>query len=101
VAGRRNLTEGELQLDEQGRHLFGARTAAALFYLAPTAHLSRQSDFDPARPAAVLAAQALFRNDPDRDSKVNAVNDACASVGIPGARRKRAAQNFHAGHDKE
>lgn len=71
--------------DDQGRHLFDARSAAAIFYVALTAHLSRQSDFSHARLAAVLAAQTLFRNDPARGAKVNAVKDAYASVGIDGA----------------
>lgn len=70
--------------DDAGRHLFDARTAAALFYLALTVHLSRQSDFDHARLAAVLAAQTLLRNDPERERKINAVKDAYASVGITG-----------------
>lgn len=71
--------------DAQGRHLFDGRTAAALFYLALTVHLSRQSDFNHARLAAVLAAQTLFRDDPDRERKVDAVKDGYGSVGIDGA----------------
>ena len=59
-----------------GQFLFTAAQVAAMFYLALTQSLSRTSDFAASRRAVELWARSLFRNDADKDVKVQAVNVA-------------------------
>jgi Zinc metalloprotease (elastase) len=68
--------------NQEGRHLFDARSAAQLFYLALTQHLSRTSSFSQSRLAVTLAAQTLFRSSADRNEKLAAIENAFTSVGI-------------------
>ena len=55
--------------------LFKPEESAAIFYIALTQHLSRQSKFSDSRRAVVLAARSLFRQLPqaDIDRRVHAI----------------------------
>jgi Zn-dependent metalloprotease len=55
--------------------LFKPEESAAIFYIALTQHLSRQSKFSDSRRAVLLAARSLFRKLPqaDIDRRVNAI----------------------------
>lgn len=70
--------------DAQGRFLFTPQQLAAIFYLALTQHLTRQSDFSASRRGVVLAARTLFRNDSAaaRDAKIAAIEEGFNDVGI-------------------
>ena len=70
--------------DAQGRFIFTPQQVAAIFYIALTQQLSRQSEFSASRLGVVLAARTLFRNDPaaSRDAKVAAIEGAFDAVGI-------------------
>lgn len=71
--------------DAQGRFLFTPPQLAAIFYIALTQHLTRQSNFSASRRGVVLAARTLFRNEPaaSRDAKIAAIERAFDDVGIP------------------
>lgn len=64
--------------------LFDAGTAAALFYIALTQYLSRQSTFDDSRRGIEQAAFTLFRSLPKEHIalRVEAIRDAFDRVGI-------------------
>ena len=61
--------------DGAGGRLFKPEEAAAIFYIALTQHLSRQSRFVDSRRGAVLAARSLFRKLPQAaiDQRVAAI----------------------------
>jgi bacillolysin/neutral peptidase B len=67
-----------------GSLVFTMQEVAALFYLALTQFLSRTSGFSDSRRGVELAAQTLFRRDPDetRDRKLAAIAKAFDDVGI-------------------
>jgi Zn-dependent metalloprotease len=70
--------------DGQGKFLFTPKELAAVFYIALTQHLTRQSDFSASRRGVTLAAQTLFRNDAGnvQAAKLAAINQAFDDVGI-------------------
>lgn len=68
--------------DAQGQFMFDATSVAALFYLALTQHLSRTSVFADSRRGVTLAAGTLFRNDPSRNARQEAIARAFDAVGI-------------------
>jgi len=61
--------------DGAGGRLFKPEESAAIFYIALTQHLSRQSKFSDSRRAVLLAARSLFRKLPqaDIDRRVNTI----------------------------
>jgi Zn-dependent metalloprotease len=69
---------------EDGRYLFEPRTAAILFYIALTQHLSRTSGFSDSRRGVTLAAQSYLRDDPERAAKLEAIGNAFEAAGIEG-----------------
>jgi Zn-dependent metalloprotease len=70
--------------DSQQRFLFTPTELAAIFYISLTQHLSRASGFSASRRGVTLAAQTLFRNDPEavRNAKINAISRGFSAVGI-------------------
>src|SRR5687767_4784742 len=64
--------------NSQGKHLFDARSSAALFYLALTQRLSRTSIFSDSRRAVHSTALILFRNDEFavQNAKQRAISEA-------------------------
>src|SRR3712207_6543084 len=65
-----------------GGFLFNAREVAALFYLTLSQQLAATSVFSDSRRGAEVVARTLFRNDANRDEKVQAVADGFERVGI-------------------
>ncbi|MGB8509605.1 MAG: hypothetical protein WCD76_14555 [Pyrinomonadaceae bacterium] len=55
-----------------------------MFYIALTQYVTRQSGFSASRRAVTLAAQTLFRNDPQatQKDKIAAIAKAFSDVGI-------------------
>jgi Zn-dependent metalloprotease len=70
--------------DAQQKFLFTATELAAIFYIALTQQLSRSSGFSASRRGVTLAAQTLFRNDPEpsRNAKIAAIAKGFDAVGI-------------------
>lgn len=70
--------------DSQKKYLFSADSLAALFYLALTQYLTRNSDFAASRRAVEIVARTLFRNDPVKlnEAKLKAISSAYDAVGI-------------------
>jgi Zn-dependent metalloprotease len=70
--------------NSQNKLLFTADLLAALFYLALTQYLTRNSEFPESRQALETVAQTLFRNDPinAKKAKLQAISDAFDAVGI-------------------
>lgn len=70
--------------DSQQRFIFKPNELAAMFYIALTQYLTRQSGFSASRRAISLAAQTLFRNDPQatQKDKIAAIAKAFSDVGI-------------------
>ena len=68
--------------DAAGKFLFDAQTVARLFYLALTQYLSRTSGFSDSLRGVQLAARSLFRNDANRQAKLDAIAKGFADVGI-------------------
>ncbi|HJP92156.1 MAG TPA: M4 family metallopeptidase [Pyrinomonadaceae bacterium] len=70
--------------DAQQRFIFTPTELAAIFYISLTQHLSRISGFSASRRGVTLAAQTLFRNDPEarRNEKINAISKGFTAVGI-------------------
>ncbi|HEV2762353.1 MAG TPA: M4 family metallopeptidase [Pyrinomonadaceae bacterium] len=65
-----------------GGFLFNAREVAALFYLTLSQQLAATSGFSDSRRGAEVVARTLFRNDANKDEKVQAVADGFERVGI-------------------
>jgi len=67
-----------------GGFLFKAQELAAMFYIALTQQLSRQSGFADSHRAVVLAARSLFRNLPQNelDKRIAAIDVGFATAGI-------------------
>lgn len=65
----------------QDRYLFAPVVIAQLFYHALLA-LGPTALFSDSRRMVGLQAQTIFRNDPLRDIKLNAINGAFAAAGI-------------------
>lgn len=70
--------------DSQGRFMFTPTELAAMFYISLTQHLSRISGFSASRRGVTLAAQTLFRNDPQAvlNVKIRAVSKGFDAAGI-------------------
>ena len=70
--------------NSQGQFMFTATELAAMFYISLTQHLSRTSGFTASRRGVTLAAQTLFRNDPEAtlNAKIRAISRAFDAVGI-------------------
>ncbi len=68
--------------NSSGTNLFDAVTVARLFYLALTQDLSRTSGFSDSRRGVLRWAGSLFRNDPNRTAKQQAIAKAFSDVGI-------------------
>lgn len=70
--------------DPQGRFLFSPVNLAAIFFIALTQQLTRQSNFSASRMGIELAALSLFRNEPAavRDVRIAAIRRAFDEVGI-------------------
>ncbi|HEX8637344.1 MAG TPA: M4 family metallopeptidase, partial [Pyrinomonadaceae bacterium] len=70
--------------DAQNKYLFTAESMAALFYLAMTQYLTRNSNFAASRRAVEIVARTLFRNDPINlnQAKLKAISSAFDAVGI-------------------
>lgn len=68
----------------KGAFLFKAEELAAMFYVALTQQLSRQSTFADSHRGVVLAARSLFRNLPQNelDVRIAAVDAGFAAAGI-------------------
>ena len=71
--------------DAQQRFIFTPTELAAIFYISLTQQLSRASGFSASRRGVTLAAQTLFRNDPEavRNAKIKAISKGFDAVGIP------------------
>jgi Zn-dependent metalloprotease len=67
-----------------GAFLFKAGELAAMFYVALTQQLSRQSTFADSHRGVVLAARSLFRNLPqsELDVRIAAIDAGFAAAGI-------------------
>ena len=61
--------------DGENGHMFKPEESAAMFYIALTQHLARQSGFSDSRRGVVLAARSLFRTLPQAaiDQRVAAI----------------------------
>ncbi|WP_123784183.1 M4 family metallopeptidase [Corallococcus macrosporus] len=68
--------------DAAGQPLLKPEEVAALFYITLTQHLSRTSTFSDSRRGMDSAVLSLFRNDPAREAKREAVSCAFERVGI-------------------
>jgi Zn-dependent metalloprotease len=70
--------------DPEKHYIFKPNELAAIFYIALTQHLTRNSDFSASRRGVTLAAQTLFRNEPQQTQKAKlaAINKAFTDVGI-------------------
>lgn len=70
--------------DSQNVNLFTKDSLAALFYLALTQYLTRNSEFSDSRRAVETIAQTLFRNDSPnvKKKKLSAISGAFDTVGI-------------------
>jgi Zn-dependent metalloprotease len=68
--------------NSNGNNLFDAVTVSRLFYLALTQDLSRTSGFRDSRRGVERWAASLFRNDPARNAKQQAIAKAFSDVGI-------------------
>jgi Zn-dependent metalloprotease len=70
--------------DAQQKFIFTPTELAAIFYIALTQQLSRTSGFSASRRGVTLAAQTLFRNDPEaiRNAKIAAIAKGFDAVGI-------------------
>jgi Zn-dependent metalloprotease len=75
--------------DGRGRYLFKPRELAAMFYIALTQHLARQSTFSASRRAVLLATRSYFRRlakskrpRGEFNKRVRAVELAFAAAGI-------------------
>ena len=70
--------------DSQKRFVFKPNELAAVFYIALTQQLTRQSGFSASRRGVTLAAQTLFRNDPPATlkAKIAVIAKAFSDVGI-------------------
>jgi Zn-dependent metalloprotease len=70
--------------DSQQHFFFKPNELAAMFYVALTQYLTRQSNFRASRRAVTLAAQTLFRNDAQamQKDKIAAIAKAFNDVGI-------------------
>lgn len=70
--------------DAQQRFMFTPNELAAIFYIALTQQLSRLSGFSDSRRGVTLAAQTVFRNDPEakRSEKISAISKSFDAVGI-------------------
>lgn len=68
--------------DGQGRFIFTPRELSAIFYVALTQHLTRNSLFRHSRRGVLMAARTRFLNDPGRETKVAAIASAFSAVGI-------------------
>jgi Zn-dependent metalloprotease len=68
----------------RGAFVFKPAELAAMFYVALTQQLSRQSTFADSRRGVVLAARSLFRKLPQKqiDARVAAVKAGFAAAGI-------------------
>ena len=68
----------------QGNFMFKPEDLAAMFYVALTQRLSRQSTFSNSREAVVLTTRSLFRTLPQAeiDARAKAVEDGFAAAGI-------------------
>ena len=65
--------------------LFDHKSVIHIFYLTLTQQLSRTSGFNDSRRGALVSARSLFRQDPRRTEKLNAIEKAFNDVGITGA----------------
>jgi Zn-dependent metalloprotease len=70
--------------DGNGNFMFKPNELAAMFYVALTQQLSRQSTFSNSRAAVALVTRTLFRTLPQAeiDARVKAVGDGFAAAGI-------------------
>lgn len=66
------------------KYVFDPTTVAKLFYLTLTQQLSQTSGFSDSRRGMELVARSLFRNDPNRKEKMEAIAKAFDDVGIEG-----------------
>jgi bacillolysin/neutral peptidase B len=64
------------------KYVLDPTTVAKLFYLTLTEQLSRTSGFSDSRRGVELVARSLFRNDPDKKGKMEAISKAFEDVGI-------------------
>jgi Zn-dependent metalloprotease len=71
-------------MDGANRFVFRPEEAAAMFYIALTQQLSRQSVFSDSRRGVVLATRSLFRTLPQAqvDARVSAVEAGFDAAGI-------------------
>jgi Zn-dependent metalloprotease len=84
-SGIHNYAAFNIMTANNGRaFIFRPRELAAMFYVALTQQLSRQSTFADSRRAVVLATRSLFRNLPQKqiDIRVAAVKAGFAAAGI-------------------
>ena len=83
--------------DGAGGRLFKPEELAAMFYIALTQHLARQSGFSDSRRGVVLAARSLFRQLPQPPSTSASQRSRWALTRRRSAKMKRSA---HAGPPK-
>ena len=81
--------------DGAGSPLFKPEESAAMFYIALTQHLSRQSKFSDSRRAVLLAARSLFRSLPqaDIDTRVHAIETGFDAAEITDAENETGPQS--------